>query len=161
MAFLDHNGGADFPFGRDEVFDALRAAVRDMDGMTIDSADKLTGRLVVKGGVSWRSWGETIPISVTEIAPGRARVSITSTPRVGALGGLADFGKNRENIERIVAETSRRLKRTMPGPAARRTPAATAGDPAARLETLKSLLDRGLISAADFEKRKAEILADV
>jgi membrane protease subunit (stomatin/prohibitin family) len=44
----------------------------------------------------------------------------------------------------------------VPAPAPAATPAAT--DPAARLGQLKALLDQGLITQADFDSTKAEIL---
>ncbi|GEM_PF-6782223 len=102
MSIVDHDGSAEFPCPKDDVFEALLQAVPRLPGMRVASSERLSGRIVVKAGTSLRSWGETIPISVTETTPGKSRVSITSTPVTGVmLGGLFDFGKNRENIEKI------------------------------------------------------------
>ena len=161
MAFLDHEGGADYPYPREVVFDAIIAAIPRLPGMKIDNADKLSGRILVKAGMSLMSWGENIPIVVSESAPGRTRVSVTSTPKTGVLfGGAFDLGKNRKNIERLLGTLSELLQTTPPT-----APPVAAhemrGDPAERLAKLKELADTGLITGAEFEKRKAEILSDV
>ncbi len=161
MAFLDHEGGADFPYPREVVIEALIAAIPRLPGMKIDNADKLSGRILVKAGVSLMSWGENIPIVVSESAPGRTRVSVTSTPKTGVLfGGAFDLGKNRKNIERLLAALSESLQKTPPTvpPVAAHD---TRGDPVERLGKLKELADKGLITGSEFEKRKAEILSDV
>jgi hypothetical protein len=152
MAFLDHEGGAEFPYTRDDVFDALLEAIPTISGLKVHTADKLGGRVVAKAGVSLMSWGENIPISVSEISSGRTRVSITSTPKTGVLfGGALDLGKNRKNIERILEVVSQVLgqkPRVQPASPLAGTPA-----PAERIEKLKDLRDKGLITDAEFEKR--------
>ena len=77
----------------------------------MESADKLLGRIIVKTGVSIWSWGEEVPIQVTEVSENKTRISITSTPKTGIMfGGAFDMGKNRKNIELILAETSKILQ---------------------------------------------------
>jgi hypothetical protein len=158
MALLDHQGGADFPYPRDQVFDALVKAIPTVKGMKVDKHDRMAGFISAKAGVSLMSWGENVPISLTETSPGQTRVSITSTPKTGLLGGGAfDLGKNRRNIEKILLSVSELLQKSGPPP-----PAPDAGtDPASRLATLQSLLDEGVIEAADFERRKQEILSEI
>jgi hypothetical protein len=161
MALLVHQGGADFPYPRDDVFDALLHVI-PVVGMKVDKHDRAAGIISAKAGVSLRSWGENIPISVTEGSAGFTRVSITSTPKTGLLaGGAFDLGKNRANIEKILHLTSVRLQ-------AKATPLASepkskepTSDPAARLGQLQSLLNEGLITTDDFERRKQEILRDI
>jgi Uncharacterised protein family UPF0547 len=107
VAFLDHEGGAEFPYKRDQVFDALLQAIPTVSGMKVDKHDRSSGIIAAKAGVSLMSWGERIPISVAETAPGRTRVSITSTPKTGVLmGGAFDLGKNRRNIEKVLFATA-------------------------------------------------------
>lgn len=115
---------------------------------------------MAKTGVSLMSWGESIPIVVSESTPGRARVTITSTPKTGVLfGGAIDGGKNRENIERLLTALSSSLKKMAP----MTTPflVGEGHDPAERIVKLRELADKGLISHVEFEKRKAEILSEV
>jgi hypothetical protein len=110
MAFLDHNGESEFPMSKDKVFEAMKKAIPSIKGLSIENADKLQGRFVVKAGVSLYSWGENIPIQLTEISETRTKVQITSSPKTGIMfGGAFDMGKNRKNIENILSGTSRLL----------------------------------------------------
>ena len=110
MAFLDHNGESEFPMSKDRVFEAMKRAIPSIKGLSIENADKLQGRFVVKAGVSLYSWGENIPIQLTEISETRTKVQITSSPKTGIMfGGAFDMGKNRKNIENILSSTSRIL----------------------------------------------------
>lgn len=110
MAFLDHQGESEFPFAKETVFNAMLKAIPTVKGMKVDNADKLQGRIVVKAGVSLMSWGENIPILLSEVAENRTQVKITSSPKTGVMfGGAFDLGKNRKNIEQILSATSRFL----------------------------------------------------
>jgi hypothetical protein len=110
LAFLDHNGESEFPMSKDKVFEAMQKAIPTISGLKIESADKLLGRFVVKAGVSLHSWGENIPIQLSEISENRTKVQITSSPKTGIMfGGAFDMGKNRKNIENILSSTSRIL----------------------------------------------------
>lgn len=110
MAFLDHNGESEFPMSKDKVFDAMQKAIPTINGLKIENADKLQGRFVVKAGVSLYSWGENIPIQLSEISENRTKVQITSSPKTGIMfGGAFDMGKNRKNIENILSSTSKIL----------------------------------------------------
>jgi len=160
MALLDHQGGADFPYARDDVFDALVKAIPTVKGMKVDKHDKSAGFISAKAGVSLRSWGENVPISVMEGSPGYTRVSITSTPKTGLLGGGAfDLGKNRSNIEKILLRTSELLQNSAAAPLSPDTKGHT--DPASRIAKLQSLLDAGAIDSSDFDRRKQEILSEI
>ncbi|WP_415327700.1 hypothetical protein [Chryseobacterium sp. MMS23-Vi53] len=107
MALLDHNGESEFPFSKEKVYNALCEAIPNIDGLKIDNADKLLGRILVKAGVSLFSWGENIPIQLTMISENLTKVSVTSSPKTGMMfGGAFDMGKNRRNIENILQMTS-------------------------------------------------------
>jgi hypothetical protein len=165
MALVDHEGGAEFPYYQDDVFEALVKAIPTVSGMRLQSSDKISGRVVAKAGMSLASWGENIEIGVSEISPGRTRVSIISAPKTGlALGGAFDFGKNRKNIERILDAVSAILSQKTPIPPPPPPPppnTAVVNSPAERLTTLQKLLDNGLITNAEFEKRRGEILSEI
>jgi hypothetical protein len=110
MALLDHNGESEFPFSKDLVFEALCIAIPTIHGMKIETADQLSGRVVVKSGISLHSWGENIPIQLSGISQNRTQIRITSSPKTGIMfGGAIDMGKNRKNIEEILSATSRIL----------------------------------------------------
>lgn len=161
MGFLDHEGGVEFPYHKDDVFEALLKAIPTVKGMKISKSDKVSGHILIKAGVSLMSWGENIPISLAEVSPGRTRLSITSTPKTGILfGGAFDLGKNRRNIEDIFEATSKNLSSkppVIPGAVSQQANM----DPAQRISKLKDLLDKELISSDEFEKKKAEILSEM
>lgn len=110
MAVLDHEGEAEFPYPKENVFDALIQAIPQIKGMKIASSDKLSGQISVKARVSLMSWGENIPISLFEVRPGVTKVSVISTPKTGILfGGAFDLGRNRESIDKILTTASKIL----------------------------------------------------
>lgn len=160
MGFLDHKGGVEYPYSKDDVFNAILEAVPKIKGMKIEKVDRLSSHIIVKAGVSLTSWGENIPISVSDVTQGRTRVEIISTPKTGIFGGgLLDFGKNRANIEKILAETSKILaKKPQVSSVSQNN---LKGDIAGRLGKLKVLLDTNLITKEDYEKKKSEILSQV
>lgn len=107
MALLDHNTESEFPFSKAEVFEAVVKAIPGIKGMKISSYDKLTGRIKVKAGASWWSWGEEIPIQLISVSENLTKIQITSTPKTGIMfGGAMDMGKNRKNLESIIHATS-------------------------------------------------------
>lgn len=114
MAILDHNGECEFPISKEKVFNAICQAIPTINGMKVDNADKLLGRIMVKAGISLFSWGENIPIQLIEISEDKTRVQITSSPKTGLMfGGAFDMGKNRNNIENILSATSKILQKSI------------------------------------------------
>jgi Short C-terminal domain len=157
MALLDHNGESEFPFRKDTVFDAVCKAVPNIGGMKIDSSDKLSGRLMVKTGMTLFSWGENIPIQLTSISETKTKIQVTSAPKTGMYGGGAfDMGKNRENIERILSETSALLSKLEPEiQLQEETNKFSVAD---EIQKLKVLLDNGVLTESEYNQQKAKLL---
>ena len=157
MAFLDHEGGTEYPYPKEDVFKAILQAIPKISGMKIDNSDLISGRIMVKSGVSLTSWGENVPITLIETSPGKTRVNVISTPKTGIMfGGALDFGKNRKNIERIFEETSKILSKNPPY-VAKQEP--TEIDPTIKLAKLKEMFEKQLITKEEFESKKSEILS--
>ena len=126
MSSADNSGEAEFPFNKQTVFGALLRAIPRVDGMSVHSSDHLSGRVVAKAGMSLLSWGENIPITLTEPTPNRTVVRISSAPKTGiSTGGFMDedgffasgdltFGKHRKNVERILSALSAELNKISP-----------------------------------------------
>lgn len=83
-----------------EVFKICRNAGLVLNGAKISYESQQKGMLIIKTGISWKTWGDIIEIVIEEIAANHTRVSIQSRPLVPTT--LIDYGKNAENINRIV-----------------------------------------------------------
>jgi len=148
---------SEFPFKKDTVFDAICKAVPLIDGMKIDNADKLAGRIMIKAGVTLFSWGENIPIQLSQITNTKTSVRITSSPKINTMGfGLAgDMGKNRRNIEKILTETSKILSTLKPELQEEETSTNSVAD---EIQKLKNLLDAGILTEEEFKQQKMKLL---
>ncbi len=158
MALLDHNGECEFPFRKETVFDAICNVIPNISGMTLNSSDKLTNRIIVKAGVSIWSWGENIPIQLSSITETKTKVQITSSPKTGIMfGGAYDMGKNRKNIEKILSATSEYLSKLDPEP---QPTEASNGEKsvADEIKKLKQLLDDGILTEEEFCQQKSKLL---
>ncbi len=110
MVVWDHEGGIEFSFDKEDVFEALVEAIKNIKGMEVDKVDILSGKIIVKNGVTLTYRGEDIPFYVKEVSPGITRVSVTSKPiNDVSIGRTFDLVKNRKNIEKIFNETSKIL----------------------------------------------------
>ncbi len=161
MSYLDKKGEAEFPFHRDVVFDAICQTVAGFDSMTIDTADKLSGRIMVKTGINFLNFGERIPIQLSALDDTKTKVQITSSPKGGVwLAGPIDFGRNQKNINKILGATSALLSARKPE-VAKQTVSHDEGitdSVADELKKLKSLLDEGVLTQEEFWAQKSKLL---
>jgi len=126
MSSATNSGEAEFQFDKQTVFGALLRAIPRVDGMSVHSSDQMSGRILAKAGMSLLSWGENMPITVSEPSPNRTVVRISSSAKTGiSSAGFMDddgffatgdftFGKHRKNVERIFSELSAELSRVKP-----------------------------------------------
>lgn len=158
MSIVDHEGSVEYPFSKKTVFDALMEASSKIDGLSLDSADEISGRVTFKAGVSLASWGENIPVQLIEVAPTRTQMKVLSSPKTGIMfGGAMDFGKNRQNIEKIINAVSGVLA-NKPAETGKTKPA-SAVSTTDELIKLKSLLDSGALSQDEFNEQKKRLLS--
>jgi hypothetical protein len=143
MALTGHEDGAEFPYPRDAVFDALLEAIPTVSGMKVRTADRLSGAISAKARVSLASWGENVTMSVVAISPILTRVDVASRPKTGLfLGGAFDLGKNVRNVGRVLEAVALVLDRDA---GIRQVSLWADGSTAAeRIEKLKELGDKGL-----------------
>lgn len=159
MSLVDYEGSVEYPFSKKAVFDALMEAVPKIEGLDLDSADEVSGRVVFKAGVSLASWGENIPVQLVEVAPTRTQMKVMSSPKTGIMfGGAMDLGKNRRNIEKIISAVSDVLAKK-PAETENQKPAAVVST-TDELIKLKSLLDSGALTQEEFDQQKKRILAN-
>ncbi len=158
MSIVDHEGVVEYPFSMKTVFEAVIEASKNIDGLSLNGADELSGRVTFKSGISLASWGENIPIQLVGISGTRTQMRILSTPKTGVMfGGAMDFGKNRQNIEKIINAVSKVLS-TKPVETDK-SAALSSAFIADELVKLKQLKDEGILTQEEFDVQKAKILA--
>lgn len=154
MSIVDHHGEVEYPFSQKTVFKAIMEAAPNINGLSLDSADEISGRVTFKAGVSLASWGENIPVQLIKVAPTRTQMKIMSTPKTGVMfGGAMDFGKNQQNIDKIINAVSAVLS-TYPS----ETEPEQKVDIAEQLTKLKQLVDQGVLTEEEFAEQKKKIL---
>lgn len=154
MSLVDHHGEVEYPFSQKTVFKAIIEAAQNIEGLSLDSADEISGRVTFKAGVSLASWGENIPVQLIKVAPTRTQMKIMSTPKTGLMfGGAMDFGKNQQNIEKIINAVSTVLSNYPP-----EEESEIKVDIVEQLTKLKYLADQGILTEAEFSEQKKKIL---
>jgi hypothetical protein len=155
MGLTDRKGGVQYPYHRADVYNAILQAVKDI-GFKIESADQVNGRILVKTGISWRSWNEDIQLQINDNQVGTTTVDVGSSA-------------SSQNLAKMLAETSKLLQRLPPVPPTTLPPAPPRpGTPVQpyysidakipELEKLADLKNRGLISEAEYEAKKKQLL---
>ena len=154
MSIVDHHGEVEYPFSQKTVFKAIMEAAPNINGLSLDSADEISGRITFKAGVSLASWGENIPVQLIKVAPARTQMKIMSTPKTGVMfGGAMDFGKNQQNIDKIINAVSAVLA-NYPSEAEPEQKV----DVVEQLTKLKQLVDQGVLTEEEFAEQKKKIL---
>jgi len=159
MSIVDHQGEVEYPFTYQTVFNAIMEVAPNIDGLSLDSADEMSGHIAFKAGVSLASWGENIPVQLIKVAPTRTKMQILSTPKTGVMfGGAMDFGKNRQNIEKIINAVSAVLSNKPQEIEVKNN--ALSVSTADELLKLKNLKDCGVLSDQEFEIEKQKVLTN-
>ena len=63
--------------------------------------DHTQGKIIAKTSINWKTWGDTIIFDITEADNGYTDVKVSSRPT--ARTTLVDYGKNLENVEKIIS----------------------------------------------------------
>ena len=158
MALLNQNGEAEFPYSKENVFEAICRAVPIISGMKVETADKLTGRITVKANITLWSFGEAILIQISSPVEGITKVQITSGSKFGVLTDLFDMGKNRKNVERILSGTSAVLSQLSPSTGNSQTASSSKNSVADEIQKLKKLFDDGVLTKEEFQHQKTRLL---
>jgi len=103
--FSVHACSRDYDTTKDEAFNEALNALKVL-GFEIKKTDKTEGLIEAKKGASIWTWGENIKISVISLKKG---CSVYVESRVKYQ--IVDYGKNRENVVKILTELNRRIKR--------------------------------------------------
>jgi len=86
----------------DKAFDLCISALNSVKGgVTISEIDKSSGSIVAKTCQNMRGWGEVITFNIQE-ADNRVKIEVISKPRIRPQLLVLDYGKNYENVKKIV-----------------------------------------------------------
>lgn len=86
------------PLTPDQALALCRSAVKRVPGASGVQVDTVSATVEARVGMTWASFGERIECRVAP-AEGATEVSIRSRPALRTT--IADYGKNRENVQRI------------------------------------------------------------
>jgi hypothetical protein len=84
----------------DKVFDLCIESLRLIRKCKIVEENRSQGKIIARTGTTWKSWGEVITFDIRKMND-VIQVKVSSRPAVRTT--LVDYGKNLENVEKIVS----------------------------------------------------------
>ena len=139
-------------YASDNTFKALLTALENSQQFNVKDSNVTAGTISISTGISMKSWGENLLLTISPTSNGFSELSISSMSKFG----LADWGKNQDNIHLILtllhAELAEYNKVTRPS-------ATESDDVVSKLKQLSELKEANIISEAEFEAKKKELLA--
>ena len=139
-------------YSPDDTFAALVAALTRSERFSVKDAVSATRTIQVKTGVSWKSWGENLLITVSPTPDGFSEISIGSSSKYG----LVDWGKNQDNFNDIMRLLSAEIEQC------EKVSSSHTGEAAGIPSQIKALADlrgAGVLTEEEFQAKKAELLA--
>lgn len=85
----------------EHAFDRVHEAVLALPRSRITRADRDIGVIEARARMTWRSWGERIVIHFRPTGADSTSIDVRSTPLVSLT--IADYGKNQENVDAVMA----------------------------------------------------------
>jgi len=85
----------------DESFDFCIRSLDSISRSRVIKKNHSLGRIIAEAGLNWKTWGDTISFEISDTGEGSSRIRISSRP--AARTTIVDFGKNLQNINRIVS----------------------------------------------------------
>lgn len=136
----------------DDTYSALMSALEKDMHFSVKTSDPTSRTIAIKTGVSWKSWGENLLITLSPTAENMTELSITSTSKYGAI----DWGKNQDNLSKILEILFEELK-NYEKIIVNNTD--LAGNIPAQIKQLSELRDIGILTDEEFQQKKEELLA--
>jgi len=85
----------------DKAFDLCVASIGLIRNCRVREQDRSRGSIVARSSVNWKTWGDTISFEIAGSGSEETDVRVSSRPT--ARSTIVDYGKNLENVEKIVA----------------------------------------------------------
>jgi hypothetical protein len=93
-----------------EVFDLCIDSLNLIKRSKIREENRSQGKIVARGGITWKTWGDVISFSIRNTGNDGIQVEVSSRPALRWT--LVDYGKNLENVERILSFLEAHARRT-------------------------------------------------
>jgi hypothetical protein len=84
----------------DEAFDLCIESLSLIKKCKIHNEDRVQGKIVAKAGMTWKTWRDVISFEVRKIGNDGIQIEVSSRPALRTT--VVDYGKNLENVEKIV-----------------------------------------------------------
>lgn len=99
MAFNANTSGKQLiEYTANDTYNALISALEKDSHFSVKDSNQIARTISIKTGVSWKSWGENLLITISPTTNNMAEISITSASKYG----LVDWGKNQDNLNSIL-----------------------------------------------------------
>jgi hypothetical protein len=153
MSFLSSTDEFVSPYAMNDCIQAVHNVIAAIPRFEIKSESSVTSTIHVNvsPGITSLTWGDMIDIKFRELSSG-TQISITSTAKSASMFGSAQQSKNIQCIEEGFAQEIKKYKKI-------ETQFATSDDPCNRLRKLEKLKEENLITAEEYKRKRAEIVA--
>ncbi len=84
----------------DKVFDLCIESLNSVKRCKINKENRPQGKIDARAGMTWKTWGDVVSFDVRKIDSDRTQIEVSSRPVVRTT--LVDYGKNLENVEKII-----------------------------------------------------------
>lgn len=153
MAFNANTSGRQIiEYAPDDTFKAAVSALEKSNKFSVKESNSLARTISIKTGVSWKSWGENLLITISPAANGMSEIAITSASKYG----LIDWGKNQDNLNNILNLIYTELKNY--NKIAQKSKF-TAEDIPTQIKKLADLRDAGILTESEFQQKKESLLS--
>jgi hypothetical protein len=103
--FQSRNIKLPLPF--ENAFDLCIESLSQIRGCRVQEQDRSRGKIIAKSPVNWKTWGDTISFNLAGTGNEKTDVMISSRPT--SWSTIVDYGKNLENVERIISYLQRSM----------------------------------------------------
>jgi len=102
-----HVRETELPLPYERAFDLCIASLGSLGRCRVYEEDRIRGKILARTGINWKTWGDTVCFEINRIDGGSTRVKVSSRP--AARMTLVDFGKNLDNVQRIISFLEKHL----------------------------------------------------
>lgn len=135
----------------DDTFQAASRALSISSKYKVKEVNKAARTLAITSGVSMKSWGENLLVTINPNTEGMSEVLISSSSKFG----VVDWGKNQDNMREISGLIVKELEN---GEYKKVLSPTQEPDIPDQIRKLAELKDSGIITEVEFQEKKEELL---